>query len=186
MAKKDNVKGDHNVFQAGSMMVKFVQNNYNKVPGGWAPTDDEDYTEYEEVDSRKTAQTVVGEEPNFFQAGRFLKDELSGDWFDEVRSHIRYTKKWRNEFVDALLESDYGWDIAKAWEDKNKREPLKGYVIGCMKDSGVIKGAYDQIAKQMGYDDDGYRSFSRNLGRGKRQPYSLWIQEYVEKSKIEQ
>ena len=94
MAKKDNVRGDHNTFQAGSMLVKFVQNNYNKVPGGWAPADDDDYTEYEEVDPRKTAQEFVDNEPNYFQAGRFLKAVLNGEWFEEVRTHKRYTKKW--------------------------------------------------------------------------------------------
>lgn len=185
MAKKDNVKGDHNVFQAGSMMVKFVQNNYNKVPGGWAPADEDDYTEFEEVDARKTAKPFVEEEPNYFQAGRFLKGAICEDWFDDVRTNQRYTKKWREAFVDALLESEYGWDIAKAWEDKDKREPLKGYVIGCLKDSNVISGAYDQIAKLMGYDEDNYRTFSKNLGRGKRQPYFQWIKEYVEESKTE-
>lgn len=185
MAKKDNVRGDHNTFQAGSMLVKFVQNNYNKVPGGWAPADDDDYTEYEEVDPRKTAQEFVDNEPNYFQAGRFLKAVLNGELFEEVRTHKRYTKKWREAFVDALLKSDYSWGIAKAWEDQNKREPLKGYVVGCLKDAEVISGAYDQIAKLMGYDDNSYRSFSRNLGRGKKQPYSLWIKDYVEKSKLE-
>lgn len=185
MAKKDNVRGDHNTFQAGSMLVKFVQNNYNKVPGGWAPADDDDYSEYEEVDPHKTAQEFVDNEPNYFQAGRFLKSVLNDDWFEEVRTHQRYTKKWREAFVEALLKSEYGWEIAKAWEDGNKREPLKGYVVGCLKDAGVISGAYDQIAKQMGYDEDSYRTFSRNLGRGKNQPYNLWIKEYVENSKVE-
>ena len=186
MAKKDDVKGDHNVFQAGSMMVKFVQNNYNKVPGGWAPADEDDYTEYEEVDARKTAREFTAEEPNFFQAGRFLKGVLNGQWFDEVRTHQRYTRKWREAFVDALLESDYGWDIAKARENKDKRESLKGYVVGCLKDAGVISGAYDVIARLMGYDDNSYRTFSRYLGRGKNQDYYQWIKDYVEKSKLEQ
>ena len=184
MAKKDNVRGDHNVFQAGSMLVKFVQNNYNKVPGGWAPADDDDYTEYEEVDARGTAEEFVNDEPNFFQAGRFLKGVLNAEWFEEVRTHSRYTKKWIEDFVDALLDSDFGWDIAKAWEDRNKREPLKAYVVGCLKEAGVISGAYDQIAKEMGYEDNTYRSFSRNIGRGKDQAYAEWIKDYVEQSKI--
>ena len=79
-----------------------------------------------------------------------------------------------------------GWDIAKAWEDRNKREPLKAYIVGCLKDAGVISGAYDQIAKVIGYEDNTYRSFSRNIGRGKDQAYFEWIKEHVEKSKIEQ
>lgn len=186
MAKKDNVKGDHNEFHAGSMMVKFVQNNYNKVRGGWAPEEEDDYTEYEEVDARKTAQEVEEQEPNYYQAGRFLTEVLNGIWFEEVRTHQRYTSKWRKAFVDALLASDYGRDIAKAREDKDKREPLKAYVVGCLKDAGVISGTYDGIARVMGYDEESYRSFSRNLGRGKNQDYFLWIKAYVEKSRLEQ
>ena len=185
MAKKDNVKGDYNEFHAGSMMVKFVQNNYNKVPGGWASADDDDYTEYEEVDARKTAQEVEDEEPNCYPAGRFLKEVLNGKWFEEVRTHQRYTSKWREAFVDALLDSDYRREIAKAYKDKYKRESLKGYVVGCLKDAGVISGTYDGIARQMDYSEDSYRTFSRYLGRGKNQDYFEWIKDYVEKSKLE-
>lgn len=185
MAKKDNVKGDYNEFHAGSMMVKFVQNNYNKVPGGWAPADDDDYTEYEEVDAMKTAQKVEDEEPNCYPAGRFLKEVLNGKWFEEVRTHQGYTSKWREAFVDALLDSDYRREIAKAYKDKYKRESLKGYVVGCLKDAGVISGTYDGIARQMNYSEDSYRTFSRYLGRGKNQDYFLWIKDYVEKSKLE-
>lgn len=185
MAKKDNVKGDYNEFHAGSMMVKFVQNNYNKVPGGWASADDDDYTEYEEVDARKTAQEVEDEEPNCYPAGRFLKEVLKGKWFEEVRTHQRYTSKWREAFVDALLDSDYRRDIAKAYKDKYKRESLKGYVVGCLKDAGVISGTYDGIARQMNYSENSYRTFSRYLGRGKNQDYFEWIKDYVEKSKLE-
>ena len=129
---------------------------------------------------------IMREEPNYYQAGRFLTEVLNGKWFEEVRTHQRYTSKWRKAFVDALLASDYGRDIAKTREDKDKREPLKAYVVGCLKDAGVISGTYDGIARVMGYDEESYRSFSRNLGRGKNQDYFLWIKAYVEKSRLEQ
>lgn len=131
-------------------------------------------------------QESVDEDLNFFQTGRFLKGVLNDKWFEEVRTHKRYTSKWREAFVDELLESDYGREIAKAWENKDKRESLKGYVVGCLKDAGVISGTYDGIAKQMDYNEDSYRTFSRYLGRGKNQDYFLWIKDYVEKSKLEQ
>lgn len=186
MTKKDNVKGDYNEFHAGSMMVKFVQNNYNKVPGGWAPAEEDDYSEYEEVDAGKTAEEFFNQEPNRFQTGMFLKEVLKGNWFEEVRTQQRYTEQWRNAFVDALLESDYGWDIAKTWERKRKRESLKGYIVGCLKDTDVISGTYDGIARVMGYGEKSYRSFSKYLGRGKNQIFFEWIKEYVEKSKLGQ
>lgn len=183
MKKGDKVKGDHNVFQAGSMMVKFVQNNYNKVPGGWASADDEDYTEYEEVDPRNTAKKFMDEEPNFFQTGRYLKAVLNGKWFDEMRTKNEYTQKWRDDFVESLLDSDYGWEIATMWEDQSRRETLKAHIVGCLKDAGVLDAAYDQIARALGYGGEDYRTFSRNIGRCKKQAYYLWILEYVQKGK---
>lgn len=140
----------------------------------------------EEMRQNNKAQDTVDEEPNFFQAGRFLKGVLNGNWFEKVRTQQRYTSKWREAFVDALLKSDYGWDIAKAWENKDKREPLKAYIVGCLKDTGVISGAYDVIAKLMEYDEESYRTFSRYLGRGKNQDFFEWIKDYVEKSKLGQ
>lgn len=135
-------------------------------------------------------QQPVEEEPNLFQTGRFLRKVLvpkdGNKWFDKVRTHHRYTEKWREAFVDALLASEYGWDIAKTWEKKRKRESLKGYVVGCLKDTGVISGTYDGIAKVMGYGEESYRSFSRYLGRGKNQIFFEWIKDYVEKSKLGQ
>ena len=103
---------------------------------------------------------------------RFLSDS----------NNSKYTKKWREGFVEALIDSDYGWDIAVMWSDQSKREVLKAYIVGCLKDSGVISGAYDQIARQMGYDES-YRSFSRNIGRGKNQEYFQWILNYVAENK---
>ena len=84
---KDNVKGDHNVFQAGSMMVKLYQINYPNARGSWV-NDDEDFTEYEEV---KVDFNIGKEEPNYFQTGRFLKRIINDDWFYELRTNKRFT-----------------------------------------------------------------------------------------------
>ena len=174
--KKDHVRGDHNVFQAGSMQVKFIQNNFPHLRGDWHQfDDDDDFTEFEEI---KESFKKRKEEPNYFQTGRFLKRILNEDWFDELRTHQRYTHKWREAMVDALLESEWKDTVAEAWEDKGKRETLKCYIVGALKDAGVIKGKYDAIAKRMGYEED-YRTYSRYLGRGKQQPYYDWIYDYV-------
>lgn len=177
MARKDNVKGDHIVFQAGSMMVKFYQNNYPNIRGAWMNDDDEYYTEYEEV-KMTAADRCQREEPNYFQTGRFLKRIVHEEWFEELRTDKRFTEKWRDKLVDDLLESKWKDLLGRTWEDRNRRETLKGHFVGTLIDAGVLSGGYDAIAKTMGYEED-YRSFSHYLGRGKRQPYFDWIVEYV-------
>ena len=73
MTRKESKKGDHNVFQAGSMMIKFYQNNYHHIKGSWTGEDDGDYTEYEEIKDEWVLKKSHKEEPNYFQTGRFLK-----------------------------------------------------------------------------------------------------------------
>lgn len=119
------------------------------------------------------------EEPNYFQTARFLKAVLTVEWFDEFRTKEGYSQKWRAAFIDALMESEYGEGIAWAWESEKKRETLKAYLVGCLKEAGVIRGSYDEIAKAMGYDNKTYRTFSRYLCRGKQQPFFFWIRDYV-------
>lgn len=179
MAKeKDNVKGDHIVMQAGSMMVKMYQNNFPEQRGDWrrCANDDDDYVEYEEVASYTGSKR--DEEPNYFQTGRFLKRILNEDWFDEVRTGMVFTKSWREKLVDDLLESKWKDAVAEMWEDKGKRESLKGNIVGTLKDAGVIAGSYDSIARAMGYEDD-YRTLSRYMSRAKKQPFYDWITDYV-------
>jgi hypothetical protein len=178
MTRKESKKGDHNVFQAGSMMIKFYQNNYHHIKGAWTGEDESDYTEYEEIKDSWTLRKGRKEEPNYFQTGRFLKRILDEEWFEELRTDKRFTCKWREQFVDNLMESEWKDVIGEAWMDKDRRETLKGYIVGSLKDAGVICGKYDEIAKVMGYEED-YRTFSSYLGRGKKQPFFDWICVYV-------
>ena len=176
--EKDNVKGDHIVMQAGSMMVKMYQNNFPGQRGDWRRSDinDEDFVDYEEVTS--CMGSTRKEEPNYFQTGRFLKKILKGGWFDDVRTALEYTESWRDRFVDDLLVSQWKDIIAEIWEDKAKRESLTGNIVGALKDAGVIAGSYDSIARAMGYEE-GYRRLSRYMSRAKKQPFYNWIIDYM-------
>lgn len=172
---KDNVKGDHNVFQAGSMMVKLYQINYPNARGSWV-NDDEDFTEYEEV---KVDFNIGKEEPNYFQTGRFLKRIINDDWFYELRTNKRFTMKWCETLVDDLVDSEWKIEVGDLWENRSKREMLKGYFLGCLKDAGVIKGSYDFIARCVGYEGRESRTFSRYMSAGKKQCFYDWIAFYV-------
>ena len=61
---------------------------------------------------------------------------------------------------------------------RNKRNLLKGYVVGLLKDAGVLEGSYNSIAEEIGITKD-YRTFSKYMGDGKTQPYADWVKDYV-------
>ena len=173
---KDRVKGDHNVFQAGSMMVKFCQNNYHHIRGTWTNEEDEDYTEFEEV---APDTPVSAEEPNYFQTERFLRRIMEEEWFEDLRTNVCYNNRWREGFITDFMDSQWKREIALMWEKRDKREKLKGYIMGCLKDAEVISGTYDAIARYAGYEGTEARTFSRYMSDGKRQHFYEWIEDYV-------
>ena len=95
-----------------------------------------------------------------------------------MRTDKSYTEKWISKLIDALLLTAWKDQLAEMWEDKDRRELLKGYVIGCLKDAGVIKGSYDAISRCMGYEKKD-RKLSRYMSDGKKQDFHDWIVDYV-------
>ena len=136
----------------------------------------DEYVEYEEMSSY--AGKKRKEEPNYFQTGRFLKRVIAEAWFEELRTDKRFTTGWREKLVDALTESKWKDTVAEMWEDKDKRETLKGFFVGALKDAGVIDSSYDALAQAMGYEEN-YRTFSKYMSRAKKQAFHEWIMEYV-------
>ena len=79
------------------------------------------------------------------------------------------------------MASEYGEGIARQWAvtgARNKRNQLKAYVVGLLKDAGVLKGSYVEIGNMTGLNNE-KRTFSTNMSRGKKQPYAEWVKEYV-------
>ena len=110
-----------------------------------------------------------------------LQQLLKQPWFAEVRSDERYDEAWTDAFVEALMWSEFGEGIAHEWNNGGKLDrctQIKGYVIGLLKDAGVLKGSYDAIAEKVNLIDKP-RTFSRYMSDGKKQPYALWVKEYV-------
>ncbi len=118
---------------------------------------------------------------NYFAPEKNLKELLRGPWFSELCSDKKYDAAWSDGFISALMASEWREEIAQEWSasgTRNKRTQIKGYVVGVLKDSGVLKGSYDGIARKVGATDD-FRVFSRYMGKGKQQSYAKWVESYV-------
>ena len=118
---------------------------------------------------------------NYFAPTKNLQELLRQPWFKALRTHERYNQQWTDDFVSALMASEYKDGIAQDWAIQGKRRKvtqIKGYIVGLLSDAGVLKGSYDSIAAHIGLTDDP-RSFSRYMGLGKKQPFAEWISDYV-------
>ena len=108
-----------------------------------------------------------------------IKEMLKSEWFRKLRIDTKYNDKWADAFAEALMRSEFGKQIADDWKTKNDK--IKGYVIGCLKEAGVIASSVsnDSIAKAAGIMENS-RSFGRYIGKeSQEQPYAEWILKYV-------
>ena len=131
---------------------------------------------------------AVEEDLNYEAPKINLQHLLRQPWFAEARSEERYDAAWTDAFVEALMGSEYGEGIARDWAVQGLRErknKVRGFVVGLLKDAGVLKGSYRAIAAEVGIvvgegdKKDPYRTFADYMGRGKRQSYALWVKGYV-------
>lgn len=118
---------------------------------------------------------------NLFAPQKHLQQMLRQAWFAETRTDERYDAQWADSFVEALMASEYGEAIAREWAVKgvrNKRNQLKGYVVGLLRDGGVMSGSYSAIAVKAGIVEDA-RTFARYMADGKKQPYAEWVRQWL-------
>lgn len=138
--------------------------------------------------------TKAGEEELNYEAPKInLQHLLRQPWFSDARSDEKYTAEWTDAFVEALMGSEFGEGIARDWAVQGAREKkaqVRGYVVGLLKDAGVVKGSYRAIAAKVGIivneenKKDPYRTFADYMGRGKKQPYAQWVKGYVKGEEI--
>lgn len=158
-----------------------IQINHGLQGKNTEPTDEEQLDEHEEADTSTVEQEKPQEELNVFAPKKNLQELLKESWFRTVRTDEKYNAAWTDTFVEALMASEYGEGIARQWAVngvRNKHNQLKGYVVGLLKDEGVLKGSYDSIAEKVALTDKP-RTFSRAMSGGKKQPYADWVKEYV-------
>ena len=119
------------------------------------------------------------EDTNLFAPYFHIKEMLKSEWFKELRTDAKYNGKWADAFAEALMQSEYGQQIADDWKEKNDK--IKGYVIGCLKEAGVFKEkvSNDSIARDAAIISK-TRTFAKWIGKGSReQPYMEWIKKHV-------
>ena len=128
---------------------------------------------------RRLAQNA--EPLNYFAPTKNLQELLRQPWFKALRTDARFDQQWTDDFISALMASEFKDGIAQDWAIQGKRRKvtqIKGYIVGLLSDAGVLKGSYDSIAAKIGITGDP-RSFSRYMGLGKKQPFAEWVSDYV-------
>lgn len=136
-----------------------------------------------QVENTHTVQRDAGysEELNYEAPKLNLQALLKKPWFEEVRSDKVYGEAWTDAFVEALMASEYGEQVAREWNNGGRLDKctqIKGYVLGLLADEGVLKGSYNAIAEVVNLMENS-RSFAKYMGGGKKQSYALWVKEYV-------
>jgi hypothetical protein len=130
--------------------------------------------------AQEASTTQEAEQLNFFAPSKHLKLLLAEEWFAVLTSKEEcYTPQWTEQFVEALLHSEWGEQIARDWAVKDKRLTLKCMLIGALKDAGVLRGSYNQIAKLLDMDGENPATLAKYLGMGKKQPFAEWVVGYV-------
>jgi hypothetical protein len=116
---------------------------------------------------------------------RKLKELLNGTWFDEFsKDKKKYTKLWREEMVDELMRSDFGYDIAQRW--KKKYNIIKYSLIGALKDVGVLDGTYIKIAEIIDNSSMDKKSIADYMGsKGEKNDLKKWLKYYLTKREKE-
>lgn len=66
-----------------------------------------------------------------------LKQLLSGEWFSRLCRNADFDDDWCELFVDELLKSEHGQQIADEWKDRSQL--MMGLVVASLKDAGIFK-----------------------------------------------
>ncbi len=115
---------------------------------------------------------------NYYAPEKNLKVLLSEEWFEIHRTDKRYDHRWTNDFVNALMASEYREYIATEWGKYKRQDYIRGCVLGLLKEGGVIKGSMDCIARSAGVCEN-FRTFSKYMGQCRQEPFAQWILEHI-------
>lgn len=127
------------------------------------------------------ANNVADNGKNYFAVGKNLSVMLEGDWFMNFRTDKKYDREWIIRFISALMKSEHRDMISKEWSKPERRLMLKGAIVGCIKEAGVIAGSDLSIAKAIieGTDTEN-KTFAIYMGKGKKSDFYDWIMKYLE------
>lgn len=119
------------------------------------------------------------ENTKYFAPYFHLTKMLGEGWFKKNRVDAKYNEQWAEKFIEGLLRSEFGLQIANDWKDCGDK--IKGYVIGCLKEAGVFKEnvSNDSLARDADIISN-TRTFSKYIGsESRKQPYAEWVKTHV-------
>ena len=118
-----------------------------------------------------------------------LKQLLSGEWFGRLCRNANFDEDWCELFVDELLKSEHGQQIAEEWEKKS--QIMMGFVVASLNDAGIFKNYLASsnlsIAKEIltPYYPDPKElkkktsTFANYMGKAKTCFFHDWVVKYV-------
>ena len=120
---------------------------------------------------------------NYYAPKKNLQVMLSEEWFDKVCDDKKiYTKAWRDNLIEALMETDYSIQIAKTWENRKLRLQIKGRIIGALITAGVIKKKALAVARtyyNIKENTAEVKTLAKYMGDSRKEYYTDWIVDYV-------
>lgn len=88
-----------------------------------------------------------------------------------------YNMDWLANYITDLMNSNFKDEIARDWAIVNKRNTLKGIIIGALKEAKVFKGNNSSIAKLLNSED--YKTLAKYMGKAKSHVIGEWTMDYV-------
>ena len=123
--------------------------------------------------------TIQKEEKNYFAIVKNLSEKLMKDWFWDYRTGKKYNRSWIENFLNALMESEWGDAIFKDWRRESSRLKLICKIIGTLIDANVLDVSYNAVAPMLNQEELPSETLANYIGLGKKQDYFTWICEYV-------
>lgn len=131
-----------------------------------------------EAQREEASMTQSETDLNYYAPTKRLQELLSQEWFSIHCANQRYDEQWALAFVEALMASPHRDYIATEWARKNRRDYIRGCVVGLLREGGVLKGSMDSIARSVGACDN-FRTFSKYMGQSREEPYARWALDYI-------
>ena len=122
---------------------------------------------------------IQKEEKNYFAIVKNLSEKLMKDWFWDFRTDKKYSRSWIENFLNALMESEWGDAIFKEWRRESSRLKLICKIIGSLIDANVLDVSYNAVAPMLNQEELPSDTLANYIGLGKKQDYFTWICEYV-------
>ena len=113
-----------------------------------------------------------------------LQDILNQGWFDKYSTdRKKYTKKWRDQMVEDLMETEYGTEIAIRWptivRGKSQTTKIKMGLVGALHDLNVINGKKNKIVADLNVGKYKHRTLGDYMKDEDYKPYIDWLSDYL-------